>query len=344
MHPKLLASHLSRKAVIYIRQSSMTQVQENQESQRRQYALEHRARELGFSEVEIIDQDLGRSASGTCARPGFERLVAAVLAGEVGAVFCLEASRLARNGRDWHQLLDLCALTCTLLCDPDGIYDPRQSNDRLLLGLKGSLSEFELTLLRQRAQEARLQKAHRGELQFLLPVGFEWTRDGRIVLSPDLRVQQALHLIFRTYTERGSVRQVLKYFLENGLLVPFAERGAQAQERVWKSATYGAMDKILTNPVYAGAYAFGKRENLVRAVDGRARRVEGRRKPLERWTVLLPEHHPGYISWPQYLRNQQVMQENAHRSRPQERKASPRSGRPPRASAPCSAASPSRAL
>jgi|JI10StandDraft_1071094.scaffolds.fasta_scaffold80620_2 DNA invertase Pin-like site-specific DNA recombinase len=322
MHSKLLVSHLSRKALIYIRQSSLTQVQENRESQRRQYALEQRARELGFAEVEIIDQDLGRSASGTQARPGFERLVAAVLAGEVGAVFCLEASRLARNGRDWHHLLDLCALTGTLLCDPDGIYDPRQSNDRLLLGLKGSMSEFELTLLRQRAQEARLQKAQRGELRLLLPVGFEWTRDGRIVLDPDLRVQQTLHLIFRTYTERGSVRKVLTYFLENGLLVPSAQRGSYPGERIlWKRATYGAMESVLTNPVYAGAYAFGKTENLTRVVEGRARSSAGLRKPRERWKVLLPEHHPGYISWPQYLRNQEVMKENAHRCRPQERKA-----------------------
>lgn len=322
MHPKLLAAHLSRKALIYVRQSSLTQVQENRESQRRQYALEQRARELGFAEVEIIDQDLGRSASGTQARPGFERLVASVLSGEVGAVFCLEASRLARNGRDWHQLLDLCALTGTLLVDPDGIYDPRQSNDRLLLGLKGSMSEFELTLLRQRAQEARLQKAQRGELRLLLPVGFEWTRDGRIVLDPDLRVQEALRLIFRTYTERGSVRKVLQYFLNNGLMIPFAQRGSHPGERIrWKSPTYGAMEQVLTNPVYAGAYAFGKTENLTRVVEGRARKAPGRRKPLERWTVLLSEHHPGYITWPQYLRNQEVMRENAHRCRPQERKA-----------------------
>ena len=300
---KLKATHLVRQAVIYVRQSSMTQVHGNLESQRRQYGLTEHARALGFHTVEVIDQDLGRSASGSAARPGFERLVALVLSGQVGAVLCIEASRLARNGRDWHHLLDLCALCDTLIIDPEGIYDARQSNDRLLLGLKGSLSEFELTLLRQRALESRLHKAQRGELRFLLPVGFEWTRDGRIVLDPDLRVQQALHLIFRTYTERGSVRQVLKYFLEHELLVPFAERGAHAKERiVWKSATYGAMEKILTNPVYAGAYAFGKRENLVRAVEGRARRVEGRRKPLERWTVLLPAHHPGYISWPQYLR------------------------------------------
>ena len=322
MHPKLLASHLSRRAVIYIRQSTAAQVQGNLESQRRQYALEERARSLGFAQVQVIDLDLGRSASGTQARPGFEQLVSSVLSGEVGAVFCIEASRLARNGRDWHHLLDLCALTDTLIVDPDGVYDPRQSNDRLLLGLKGSMSEFELNLLRQRSQEALLQKARRGELQFFLPVGLEWTRDGRIVLDPDLRVQQALRLVFATFTERGSVRQVLKWFLAHDLLVPCTQRGPHPGERIlWKSATYGALECVLHNPLYAGAYAYGRSEARTRVVEGRARKSGGHRKPQESWTVLLPEHHPGYISWAEYLRNQQMIKDNAHRTRTQERKA-----------------------
>lgn len=175
MHPKLRDTHLARKAVVYVRQSTAAQVQGNLESQRRQYGLAQRARELGFADALIIDEDLGRSASGTQARPGFEKLVTEVLGGQVGAVFCIEASRLARNGRDWHHLLDLCSLTDTMIVDPDGMYDPRHSNDRLLLGLKGSMSEFELTLLRQRAQEAMVQKAKRGELRMGLPVGLEWT-------------------------------------------------------------------------------------------------------------------------------------------------------------------------
>lgn len=322
MHPKLHSCHLSRRAVIYVRQSTVAQVHGNLESQRRQYALSERARTMGFAEVEVIDDDLGRSASGTQARPGFERLVALVLSGEVGAVFCIEASRLARNGRDWHHLLDLCALTDTQIADPDGIYDPKNSNDRLLLGLKGSVSEFELSLLRQRSQEAIVQKARRGELRFLLPVGLEWTRDGRIVLDPDLRVQQALRLVFRTFTERGSVRQVLKEFFKHGLKLPCAQRGPHPGERtVFNAATYSALFCILKNPLYAGAYAFGKSESRTRVVDGRARKSDGHKKPQEQWTVLLLDHHPGYISWPEYLRNQQMIREQAHGTRPAERKA-----------------------
>ncbi len=322
MHPKLRESHLARKAVVYVRQSTAAQVQENLESQRRQYGLEGRARELGFVEVQIIDEDLGRSASGTQARPGFEKLVAEVLGGQVGAVLCIEASRLARNGRDWHHLLDLCALTDTMIIDPDGIYDPRHNNDRLLLGLKGSMSEYELSLLRQRAQEAMVQKAKRGELRTLLPVGLEWTRDGRIVFDPDLRVQQCIRLVFRTFTEKGSVRQTLMWFGANELPLPYIVRGTHPGERIqWKDATYGALDCILKNPLYAGAYAWGQTEIRTKIVDGRARKAVGHRKPQERWTVLIQEHHPGYISWPEYLRNQQVMRDNAHRTRPQERKA-----------------------
>ena len=322
MHPKLRDTHLARKAVVYVRQSTAAQVQGNLESQRRQYGLAQRARELGFADVLIIDEDLGRSASGTQARPGFEKLVTEVLGGQVGAVFCIEASRLARNGRDWHHLLDLCSLTDTMIVDPDGMYDPRHSNDRLLLGLKGSMSEFELTLLRQRAQEAMVQKAKRGELRMGLPVGLEWTRDGRIVFDPDLRVQQCLHLVFRKFTERGSIRQTLMWFGANQLPLPYLVRGMHPGERIkWKEATYGAMDSILKNPLYAGAYAWGRTENRTKIVDGRARKGVGHRKPQERWTVLIQEHHPGYISWPEYLRNQQVMRENAHRTHPQNRKA-----------------------
>lgn len=322
MHPKLRETHLARKAVVYVRQSTSAQVQGNLESQRRQYALEHRARELGFSDVQIIDEDLGRSASGTQVRPGFEKLVTEVLGGLIGAVFCIEASRLARNGRDWHHLLDLCALTDTVIVDPDGIYDPRHGSDRLLLGLKGSMSEFELTLLRQRAQEALVQKAKRGELRTCLPVGLEWSRDGRVVLDPDQRVQECIRLVFRMFTEKGSVRQTLMWFVANELTLPCLQRGVYPGEKIrWKEATYGALDSILKNPLYAGAYAWGRTECVTRIIEGRARKTSGHRKPQEHWTVLIQDHHPGYISWSEYLRNQQVMRENAHRTHPQERKA-----------------------
>src|SRR5581483_6498769 len=189
---KVTADHLTRRAIVYIRQSSPVQVACNLESQRRQYALADQARQLGFQKVEVIDEDLGRSRSGQVDRPGFARLVAEVCTGSVGAVFCIEASRLARNGRDWHHLIELCGMTDVVVIDPDGIYDPAIINDRLLLGLKGTMSEFELNLLRQRSVEAIRQKARRGELRYCLPAGYVWTNSGRIDKHPDQRIQQAL--------------------------------------------------------------------------------------------------------------------------------------------------------
>lgn len=322
MSAKLQSKHLSRRAVVYVRQSSLAQVQGNLESQRRQYALGERARELGFVDVETIDEDLGRSAGGTQARPGFERLLGWVCAGEVGAIFCLEASRLARNGRDWHHLLDLCALTETLIIDPDGTYDPRDSNDRFVLGLKGSVSDYELSLLRQRSQAAIEQKAKRGELRFILPIGLEWTRDDRIVLDPDLRVQEALRLVFKKFTELGSVRRVLLWFLRNKLELPHAKRGANyATHVLWRKPRYATVACILKNPLYAGAYAFGKSQAKTTIIDGRARKSYGYLKPPEVWTVLIPEHHVGYIPWSEYIRNQQMISEHAHRRQTADRKA-----------------------
>jgi DNA invertase Pin-like site-specific DNA recombinase len=187
-YPKLTPEHLRRKAIVYIRQSTPDQVLHNKESQRRQYGLVSRARELGFENVELIDGDLGRSGSGLVERPGYEHLVAEICSGQVGAVFCIEASRLARNGREWHHLIEMCGLTNALVIDPEGIYDPRLVNDRLLLGLRGTMSEYELNLFRQRSLEAIRQKARRGELQFRLPVGYCWTPAGKVEIDPDLRV------------------------------------------------------------------------------------------------------------------------------------------------------------
>ncbi|MFN3711939.1 MAG: recombinase family protein [Alishewanella aestuarii] len=208
MHAKITAEHLSRCAIVYVRQSTMSQVLGNLESQKRQYQMAEAARDTGFSTVEVIDEDLGRSGSGQVARPGFQRLVAEVCAGSVGAVYCIEASRLARNGRDWHHLIDLCALTGALVVDPEGVYDPRLMNDRLLLGLKGTMSEYELNLLRQRGLAARDAKAGRGELRFTLPPGYCWSEDDRIEMDPDERVQRVIHLIFDKFRELGSGRQV----------------------------------------------------------------------------------------------------------------------------------------
>jgi DNA invertase Pin-like site-specific DNA recombinase len=205
---KITAEHLSRSAVVYVRQSTAYQVANNLESQRRQYGLTGRARQLGWSDVEVIDDDLGRSGGGT-ARPGFEKLLAAICEGRVGAVLSIEASRLARNGRDWHTLLEFCGLVSTLIIDEDGVYDPRSPNDRLLLGMKGTMSEMELSVFRQRSAEAMKQKASRGELFLTVAVGYIKTEDDRIEVDPDQRVQDAVRLVFSKFAELQTVRQVL---------------------------------------------------------------------------------------------------------------------------------------
>jgi len=307
MNPKLTPDRLRRRAVVYVRQSSPGQVVHHQESQRRQYGLLDRARELGFQDVVAIDDDLGRTASGLVERPGFQRLVGAVCTGEVGAVFCIEASRLARNGRDWHHLIELCGMAGAVLVDFDGVYDPNLVNDRLLLGLKGTMSEFELNLLRQRSREAILQKARRGELQFLLPVGFCWNASGKIEKDPDQRVQQSIQLVFRKMVELGSVRQTLLWFRQQNVCMPVLPRDPSEPPIVWKLPVYRNLWAILTNPVYAGAYAFGRREVRIKIVDGRARKSKGHLKPRPAWTVLISNHHTGYVNWEQYERNQAML-------------------------------------
>ena len=209
---RLPAAVLKRKAVVYVRQSTQAQVQMNLESQRRQYDLVGEAKSLGFRDIEVIDDDLGRSASGTVARPGFEKLVAWLCAGEVGAVLCLDASRLARNGRDWHHLLELCGLVQARVIDPDGVYDPCRANDRLLLGMKGNISEFELSVLRSRMQDAARAKARRGELRISVPVGYVWHRELGLDFDPDQRLQQVIRLIFARFRDLGSARQVFLDF------------------------------------------------------------------------------------------------------------------------------------
>src|SRR3984957_18089413 len=222
--PKITSEHMQRGAVVYVRQSSMGQVLDHTESQRRQYALAETARAMGFAKVSTIDDDLGRSGSGLVDRPGFQRLVASVCSGAIGAVFCIEASRLARNGRDWHHLIDLCALVGTLLVDADGTYDPRLVNDRLLLGLKGTMSEYELSLLRQRGLAARDAKALRGALQFRLPPGYCWNEIGQIEMDPDERVRGVIRLLFDKFQELGSARQVLLWALDQALQLPITRR------------------------------------------------------------------------------------------------------------------------
>lgn len=312
MNSRITPDHLGRAAVVYVRQSTMAQVTGNLESQRRQYDLASAADATGFASVTVIDDDLGRSGSGTMERPGFERLVALVCSGDVGAVYCIEASRLARNGRDWHHLIELCALAGTLVVDPDGAYDPRLVNDRLLLGLKGTMSEYELSLMRQRGIAARDSKAQRGEFRFTLPPGLCWSETGKIEIDPDEHVADTIRLVFAKFRELGSARQVFLWLRSAEIKLPVVLRNLAVCKLAWKAPAYHSVMQILHNPLYAGAYAYGRRAQRTRIVDGRARKVSGFDKPMDAWNVLLRDNHPGYIRWQEYEDNQKLLLENAH--------------------------------
>lgn len=305
---------LQRKAVVYVRQSSQSQVMANLESQRRQYDLVEVARGHGFRQVEVIDDDLGLSASGTVARPGFERLVAGLCAGEIGAVLCFDASRLARNGRDWHHLLELCGLVGTRVIDGDGVYDPCHPNDRLLLGMKGTISEFELGVLRARMLDAARAKAARGELRISVPIGYLWHRDTGLGLDPNIRVQEAIRLVFQRFRELGSARQALLALTREEMHFPRPSDGCRMTAFDWTPIRYRNVISVLKNPFYAGAYAYayGKSEKRTRIVDGRARRTYGHGKPMEQWDILIKDHHEGYISWAEFERNQSRLAANAY--------------------------------
>ena len=307
MSEKIKPHHLQRKAILYIRQSSAFQVQHNQESGRLQYAMKERLQQLGWQDVEIIDEDLGRSGAGTILRHGFERMVADVCLGKVGAVAAREVSRFARNSREWQQLVEMCRVVDTLLIDQDTVYAPRLGNDRLLLGLKGSLNEYELDLLRARSVEARHEKARRGELLVAAPVGFLKADDQRLEKDPDRRVQEAILLAFRKCRELGSVRQTLLWFLEEGLLFP-ARR--QDGTTAWKRPTYPGLHRVLTHPAYGGAYAYGKTEVTVHYEEGPPRR-RSRRKPPSEWLSLRPHAHEGYVEWEEFQGLQRMIAANS---------------------------------
>jgi DNA invertase Pin-like site-specific DNA recombinase len=307
---KITVDHLARSAFVYIRQSTADQLVHNQESRRRQYELADRARQLGWTAVEIVDDDLGRSGGGI-TRPGFERLLAAICAGSVGAVLAIEASRLARNGRDWHTLIEFCGLVGTLIVDEDGIYDPRHPNDRLLLGMKGTMSELELSLFRQRSHEALRQKARRGALFLGVATGYAKTGRDRIEMDPDQRVQDAIRLVFAKFGELQSVRQVHMWLREEGISLPVKAHDAEGRRVVWRLPLYNTIHNILTNPVYAGAYAFGRTISKVSVEDGRKRVRRGVRRPLAEWDVLLKDQHAGYITWDEFERNQRLIADNA---------------------------------
>jgi len=308
---RITPDHLSRRAFVYVRQSTLDQVLRNHESRRRQYGLDRRARQLGWSEVTVIDDDLGRSGGGA-ARPGFERLLVAICEGVVGVVLAVEASRLARNGRDWHTLLEFCGLVGCLLADEDGVYDPRFPNDRLLLGMQGAMSEMELSVLRQRSLEALRQKAPRGELFLTVTVGYVKVRHDRIAIDPDLRVREAIGLVFAKFAAFGSIRQVHLWLRQERIRLPAVESGEDGRRIVWKLPVYNTIHHLLTNPIYGGAYAFGRTASRVTVENGRKRVVRGHRRDRADWEGLITEHHEGYISWAEFERNQAVIAENAN--------------------------------
>ena len=306
MSDKIQQQHLARKAMLYVRQSSAFQVAHNQESGKLQYAMQARVRELGFTEIEIIDEDLGRSAAGTVSRSGFERMVAEVSLGRVGAVAAREVSRFARNSREWQQLVEVCRIVDTVLIDQETVYTPRASNDRLLLGLKGSLNEYELDLLRQRSLEARRAMARRGELLVSAPVGFRKSEERRFEKDPDRRVQEAIRLVFDQFERIGSVRQTLLWFHEHGLQLPAVTPRGEVR---WKRPAYGTLYLMLTNPIYGGAYAYGKTERGTHYAGGQARKSD-RRKPRERWLALIPNAHEGYVDWERFEHIQRAIHAN----------------------------------
>ena len=308
-HQKVSSSHLKRNAYLYVRQSSLRQVFENNESTERQYALRQQAIALGWQleQVIVIDTDLGQSGASSVDREGFQRLVAEVGIGRAGIVLGLEVSRLARNSTDWHRLLEICALSDTLILDEDGIYDPAHFNDRLLLGLKGTMSEAELHILKARLQGGLLNKARRGELALALPVALVYNAQQRVVLDPDKRVQETLAFFFQTYRRSGSASATVKAFRTQELLFPRRLRGGPNKgELVWAPLAHSRALQVLHNPRYAGAFVFG-RHRLRITPQGR---TTIRAQPQEQW-LIVTDSHPGYLSWEEYQLNAQRLRESA---------------------------------
>lgn len=311
---KITTEHLRRDAYLYVRQSTLQQVLENTESTRRQYELRRRAVALGWpaERIIVIDSDLARSGASAEERDGFQRLVGEVGTSRAGIVMGLEVSRLARNSSDWHRLLEICALTGTLILDEDGVYDPAHFNDRLLLGLKGTMSEAELHVLRARMRGGYLAKARRGELKVRLPVGFVYDAADRVQLDPDRQVQQTLRALLATFRRTGSAGATARALFEQGMRLPSRpNHGPKAGELVWQEVTYSRVLDVLHNPRYAGAYVLGRTRQRKQVSGRRATRALGR----DEWTVLLRDQHPGYLSWADFEENQRRLHENNWRTR-----------------------------
>ena len=314
MNSKIQIHHREKMAYVYLRQSTMAQVYHHQESTQRQYALKDRALELGWppDQIRVLDADLGQSGTQMNNRQDFKTLVADVSLEKVGAVFALEASRLSRSCSDWHRLLEICSLTGTLIVDADGCYDPADFNDQLLLGLKGTMSQAELHFIRARLQGGKRNKAQRGELRFPLPVGLVYGDEpGSILLDPDIEVQNAVRLVFAIFRQTGSAYGVVAYFSERNLSFPRrAYGGVWNGKLIWGKLTHGRVLGVLSNPSYAGAYVFGRYRGVKSiSTDGQVQ-AKVQRQPMDSWLVLIQQHHPGFISWDDYLENQQMLAEN----------------------------------
>jgi DNA invertase Pin-like site-specific DNA recombinase len=312
MTSKIGDRHLSRMACVYIRQSTPGQVRFNQESTERQYNLTSKAQSLGWSpeRIRILDRDLGQSGARTTNREDFKTLVSDVAMGQVGAIFSLEASRLARSNKDWHRLLELCAITSTLVIDEDGCYDPSEFNDGLVLGMKGTFAQAELHIIRTRLHGGKLNKAHKGELRFPLPVGFVWDGD-KIVLDPDQEVQVAVRSVFELFEKEGTAYAVVQRFNELGLRFPRrAYGGAWDGKLLWGRLTHSRVLGLLRNPSYAGRYVFGRYQSRKQIAPTGEISTTSRLMPQEQWRVVIPDHHPGYITWDRFLANGQRMAAN----------------------------------
>jgi len=324
-YEKVRSEHRARNAYLYVRQSTLRQVLENTESTKRQYALRERATALGWEaqQIVVIDSDLGQSGASAADREGFQKLVAEVSMGRAGIVLGLEVSRLARNSTDWHRLIELCALTNTLILDEDGIYDPGQFNDRLLLGLKGTMSEAELHILRSRMRGGILNKVRRGEFAIPLPAGFLYDGSGQVIVDPDQQVQQSIRQLFASFQRSGSIRGVVSEFRSKQWKFPVRlQKGPRPGDLRWGELTRNRVHAVLRNPRYAGAYAYGQNRNRKKP-DGGGRRVQ--RLPREEWFQLQCNTHSGYVSWEEYEENLKRLRESAPTAEPQGRGA-PREG------------------